>query len=74
MKEKVISKLVDIRNIGPKMAEKIYNAGIYHSDSMVRIGTEDVYLMIDNQEDSAELIMQVIYMQLKAQLLIVIGE
>ncbi len=46
-KEEIITKLEKIRNIGPKMAEKLYNAGIYDLESLVRIGTEDVYLMID---------------------------
>ena len=47
MKEKAINKLKKIRNIGPAMAEKLYNAGIYDLESMIKIGTEDVYLMID---------------------------
>ena len=46
-KQKIIEKLKAIKNIGPKMAEKLYNAGIYDFESLVRIGTEDVYLMID---------------------------
>ncbi len=46
-KEEVIDKLEEIRNIGSKMAEKLYNAGIYNFQSLVKIGTEDVYIMID---------------------------
>ena len=46
-KEQIINRLTKIRNIGPKMAEKLYNAEIFDFESMVRIGTEDVYLMID---------------------------
>lgn len=47
-KQKIIEKLKKIKNIGPKMAEKLYNAEIYDYESLVRIGTEDVYLMIDD--------------------------
>jgi|DEB0MinimDraft_10_1074344.scaffolds.fasta_scaffold59923_2 DNA transformation protein len=46
-KQEIIEKLKTIKNIGPKMAEKLYNAGIYDFESLVRIGTEDVYLMVD---------------------------
>ena len=46
-KQEIIEKLKAIKNIGPKMAEKLYNAGIYDFESLVRIGTEDVYLMVD---------------------------
>ena len=46
-KQEIIERLKAIRNIGPKMAEKLYNAGIYDFDSLVRIGTEDIYLMVD---------------------------
>lgn len=47
MKESAINRLKKIRNIGPVMAEKLYDAGIYDLESMIKIGTEDVYLMID---------------------------
>ena len=43
----IIEELQTIRNIGPKMAEKLFDAGIYDHESMIQIGTEDVYLMID---------------------------
>lgn len=46
-KDEIIEKLKEIRNIGPKMAEKLYNAEIYDLESMQKIGTEDVYMMID---------------------------
>ena len=46
-RQDIINKLIRIKNIGPKMAQKLYNAGIYDFDSMVRIGAEDIYLMID---------------------------
>lgn len=46
-KQEIIEKLKAIKNIDPKMAEKLYNAGIYDFESLVRIGTEDVYLMVD---------------------------
>jgi DNA transformation protein len=46
-KNKIIGKLINIKNIGPKMAEKLYNAEIYNIDSMQKVGTEDVYLKID---------------------------
>jgi len=46
-KQEIIERLKAIKNIGPKMAEKLYNAGIYDFESLVRIGTEDVYLMVD---------------------------
>lgn len=46
-KEEIIKNLERIRNIGPKMAQKLYNAGIYNFESLVRIGTEDIYLMVD---------------------------
>lgn len=46
-KSEILTKLEKIKNIGPKMALKLYNAGIYDFDSLCRIGTEDVYLMID---------------------------
>lgn len=46
-KQQILDNLIKIRNIGPVLAEKLYNAGIYDFDSMVQIGTEDVYMMID---------------------------
>ena len=46
-KQTAIAKLEKIRNFGPKMAEKCYNAGIYDLETIKRIGTEDVYLMLD---------------------------
>lgn len=46
-KEAILKELEQIRNIGPKMADKLYDAGIYDFESLVRIGTEDAYLMID---------------------------
>jgi len=46
-KEGILEDLKKIKNIGPEMAKKLYNAGIYDFESMSKIGTEDVYLMID---------------------------
>ena len=46
-KDEILEKLKNIRNIGPIMAKKLYNAGIYDFESLVKIGTEDSYLMID---------------------------
>ncbi len=46
-KEQIIEELQKIKNVGPVMAKKLYDAEIYSLEEMVRIGTEDVYLMID---------------------------
>lgn len=46
-KEEILQDLQEIRNIGPKMALKLYEAGIYDLKTIKRIGTEDVYLMVD---------------------------
>lgn len=46
-KIQIIEDLKKIRNIGPKMAEKLYNAGIYSLDDMKRYGTEDAYIKVD---------------------------
>ncbi len=46
-KTEIIDNLIKIRNIGPKMAEKLYNAEIYSFDELVKLGAEECYIKID---------------------------
>lgn len=46
-KLEIISDLIKIKNIGPKMAEKLYNAEIYNFNFLEKLGTEEAYLKID---------------------------
>ncbi len=46
-KAQTIERLKQIRNIGPRMAEKLYRAGLYSLEDLKRYGTEDVYIKVD---------------------------
>lgn len=46
-RQATIRQLQKIRNIGPAMAKKLYDAEIYRLEDLIELGAEDAYIRID---------------------------
>ncbi|MCP8351831.1 TfoX/Sxy family protein [Candidatus Synchoanobacter obligatus] len=46
-RQETISQLKKIKNIGPAMAKKLYDAEIYRLEDLIELGAEEAYIKID---------------------------